>query len=176
MLNKFKENFFGGTRSNRFRITGTFPFGGQFTDFHVRATTIPTVSTKNLSYDYFGRKYHYPGEKEYGTWSFQTWDDINDSNLWGRLQKWQDQINNHDTNTTFINNSNPNAYKAYGWFIEHLNLNGDNVPLKRFILHGCWPAAIQPITLNMGSPNVLNSFNVIVVFDYLEIMDVTRRA
>ena len=172
MLINFKENFEGGTRSNRFRITGSFPFGGQFTDYHVRATTIPSVSTKNLSYDYFGRKYHYPGEKEYGTWSFQAWDDIGDNNLWGLLQKWQDEINNHDTNITVNNTAN---YKADNWFIEHLNLNGEKDPLKRFILHGCWPAAIQPVTLNMGSPNVLNSFNVIIVFDYLEIQNVTRR-
>jgi hypothetical protein len=54
MLINFKDNFNGGTRSNRFRITGTFPFGGEFTDYHVRATTIPSVPTKTLSYDYFG--------------------------------------------------------------------------------------------------------------------------
>jgi len=174
MLINFKENFNGGTRSNRFRITGNFPFGGQFTDYHVRATTIPTVSTKNLSYDYFGRKYYYPGEKEYGTWSFQSWDDIDDNNMWGKLQRWQDRINNHDTNKT-TDLKTQNVYKAYDWFVDHLDLNDRREPLKRFILHGCWPAAIQPVTLNMGSPNVLNSFNVIIVFDYLEILGVTRR-
>lgn len=172
MLINFKDNFNGGTRSNRFRITGNFPFGGQFTDYHVRATTIPSVPTKTLSYDYFGRKYHYPGEKEYGTWSFQAWDDIDKNNLWGRLQRWQDEINNHDTNRS---DHTPSKYKANNWFIDHLDLNDNSTPLKRFVLHGCWPAAIQPISLNMGNPNVLNSFNVIVVFDYIEILDVTRR-
>lgn len=172
MLINFKDNFLGGTRSNRFRVNGSFPTGGQFTDYHVRATTVPSVATKTLSYDYFGRKFHYPGEKEYGTWSFQAWDDLDQNNIWGRFQNWQNKINDHDKNTSGA----PNQYKADNWFIEHLDLNGNTDPLKRFILHGCWPAAIQPISLNMGNPNVLNSFNVIIVFDYIEIKDVTRRS
>jgi hypothetical protein len=172
MLIDFKNNFFGGTRSNRFRISGNFPTGGAFTDYHVRATTIPNAATKTISYDYFGRKFHYPGEKEYGTWSFQTWDDIGTNNIWGKLQKWQDRINNHDTNVSALKASD---YKAYNWKIQHLDLNGTDKPLKEFILHGCWPAGIQQVTLNMGNPNTLNSFNVIVVFDYLEIKNVTNR-
>jgi hypothetical protein len=172
MLIDFKDNFFGGTRSNRFRIDGSFPTGGQFTDFHVRATTIPNAATKTLSYDYFGRKFHYPGEKEYGTWSFQAWDDIGSNNIWGKLQKWHDLINNHNTNVSATQASD---YKAYNWKIQHLNLNGSDTPLKEFILHGCWPAGIQQITLNMGNPNTLNSFNVIIVFDYLEIRNITNR-
>jgi hypothetical protein len=51
MLIDFKDNFFGGTRSNRFRIDGNFPTGGGFTDFHVRSSTIPNISSKTLSYD-----------------------------------------------------------------------------------------------------------------------------
>jgi hypothetical protein len=175
MLNNFKENFFGGTRANRFRINGSFPTGGGFTNFHVRATQVPSVSSKTISYDYFGRKYHYPGEKDYGTWSFQAWDDTGDNNIWGQIQRWQDLINNHDTNVSAIN---ADAYKAYNWSIQHLNINGEDGAkpiLKEFILHGCWPAGIQQVSLNMSNPNQLNSFNVIVVFDYIEIRNVTQR-
>jgi hypothetical protein len=179
MLLNFKENFYGGTRSNRFRVDGQFPTGGGFTDFHVRATTIPNAATKVLSYDYFGRKFNYPGEKEYGTWSFQAWDDTGTNNLWGQLQKWQNYINDHDTNISAINANGTGApgsvggYKAYNWKIQHLDLNGNTKPLKEYILHGCWPAGIQQVTLNMGSPSTFNSFNVIIVFDYIEIKDVT---
>ena len=176
MLIDFKDNFFGGTRSNRFRIDGNFPTGGGFTDFHVRSSTIPNISSKTLSYDYFGRKFHYPGEKEYGTWSFQAWDDTGVNNIWGRLQKWHDTINDHDTN---VSDTRASRYKANNWLIQHLNLNGEDSTktpvLKEFRLYGCWPAGIQQVTLNMGNPNTLNSFNVIIVFDYLEIMNVTNR-
>jgi hypothetical protein len=170
MLIEFKDNFFGGTRSNRYRISGTFPTGGGFTDFHVRATTIPQAASRTISYDYFGRKYHYPGEKDYGTWSFVVWDDTGNNNLWGRFQKWQDFINNHDTNISAVNSRD---YKADNWTIQHLDLNGNVDPLKQWTLNGCWPAGIQPINLNMGNPNVLNTFNVIIVFDYIQIKDIT---
>jgi hypothetical protein len=171
MLSKFKDNFSGGTRSNRFRVTGSFPTGGKFTDYHVRATTIPTVESKTISYDYFGRKYHYPGEKGYGTWSFTMWDDTDDNNLWGKLQRWQNFINDHTDNTSAIR---PSTYKADNWKIQHLDLNDSGKPLKEYIMHGCWPAGIQPITLNMGNPNTLNSFNVIIVYDYIEITGITK--
>lgn len=172
MLIDFKDNFFGGTRSNRFRITGNFPTGGGFTDFHVRAATVPSVATKTISYDYFGRKYHYPGEKEYGTWSFQAWDDIGENNIWGQIQRWHDFINNQNTNESA---TNPQSYKVDNWKIQHLDLNNNDTPLKEFVLHGCWPAGIQQMPLNMGNPNTLNSFNVIIVFDYIEITGVTNR-
>lgn len=172
MLIDFKNNFSGGTRANRFKITGTFPTGGGFTDFHVRATTIPQATMKTLTYDHFGRKFHYPGEREYGTWSFTAWDDTGSKNIWGQLQRWQDRINQHDTNVSDISNSG--TYKAYNWKIQQLDLNGNTSPLKEWVLHGCWPAGIQQVTLNMSTPNTLNSFNAIIVFDYIEIDDVTR--
>jgi len=172
MLNDFKNTFFGGTRSNRFRIEGSFPTGGRFTDFHIRAATLPRVTSKTLSYDYFGRKFHYPGERDYGTWNITIWDDVGNNNLWGKLNKWQNLINDHDQNKSSLL---PKRYKADNWRIQHLDLNGNDQPLKEYVLHGCWPAGIQPVQMNMGSPNVLNSYTVMIVFDYMEIKNVTRR-
>lgn len=187
----FKNNFFGGSRANRFFIEGYIPsFGGvassqAFTRFHVRATQIPQLTTKTLSYDYFGRKYHYPGEKDYGTWSFTVLDDYSetgDNNLWKKFNKWQNEINNHDTNRTFYqgttaqtnsssSNSDPSKYKAVNWKIHHLHLDGETRnPLKTFVMHGCWPTSIAPIAFNMNNPNVLNSFSVIMVYDYIELL------
>jgi hypothetical protein len=172
MLNDFKNTFFGGTRSNRFRIDGSFPTGGRFTDFHIRSATLPRVTSKTLSYDYFGRKFHYPGERDYGTWNITIWDDVGNNNLWGKLNKWQNLINDHDKNQSSIL---PKRYKSDNWRVQHLDLNGNDQPLKEYILHGCWPAGIQPVQMNMGSPNVLNSYTVMIVFDYMEIKNITRR-
>jgi hypothetical protein len=174
MLNEFKENFFGGTRSNRFEIVGSIPTGGAFTKFHVRSSIIPQMSTKTLTYDYFGRKFHYPGEKDYGNWAFTVLDDTGTSNnLWQMFQKWQNNINNNNTNQSF-DVSSGNDYKAYNWRIRHLDINGENT-LKEFLLHGCWPAAIQQMSLNMMQPNTMNSFNVIIIYDYIEITNITSR-
>jgi hypothetical protein len=186
-ITNFKTRFNGGTRANRFYIEGNIPAfstptnsvnsSSAFTNFHVRSTQIPQLSTKTLSYDYFGRKYHYPGEKDYGTWSFTVLDDnqTGNGNLWKKFHAWQNAINDNDKNISFqaTNSSSTTVdsakYKATNWKIQHLNLNGDTTPLKTFIMQGCWPTSIQPITFNMNNPNVLNSFVVIMVYDYIEL-------
>jgi hypothetical protein len=189
-ITDFKLNFNGGSRANRFYIEGDIPnfkaaggaspSGSAFTKFHVRSTMIPQLSTKTLSYDYFGRKYHYPGEKDYGTWSFTVLDDnsTGDGDLWKKFQQWQNAINTHHDNISFQGSSNLTStsdsatYKAINWKINHLQLDGESVnSLKTFIMHGCWPTAIQPISFNMANPNSLNSFVVIVVYDYIELVD-----
>lgn len=174
MLADFKQQFFGGTRSNRFLISGSFPTGGRFTDFHVRSSLIPQLVTKVLAYDYFGRKYNYPGEKEYQTWTFTVLDDTGANDLWASFQNWQNTINNHHTNVSAPILAGDQSYKAYNWRIRHLDLNGERV-LKEFILHGCWPASINQMSLNMVSPNTMNLFSVLIVFDYLEITGITSR-
>jgi len=171
-LFQFKENFFGGTRSNRFLVQGNIPLGNgaKFSQFHVRATILPQMTTKTLSYDYFGRKLHYPGEKDYGSWAFTVLDDTGPvNNLWAMFQRWQNEINNHETNRSYNGN-----YKGYDWLIKHLDMNGLQT-LKEFRLQGCWPASIQQMSLNMLQPNSFNSFNVVVIYDYVEITNVSGR-
>jgi hypothetical protein len=174
-ITSFKNNFSGGSRANRFLINGTIPNTTNnsptaFTQFHVRSTILPEMTTTTLSYDYFGRKYHYPGEKQYSTWAFVVLDDTGNNNLWSAFSTWQNRINNHDTNQSFLVTGPQTDYKAYNWEIVHLNLNGNyNRPLKKVILHGCWPVQVGQINLNMAKPNFMNTFQVMVMYDYLEV-------
>ena len=177
----FKNNFYGGTRKNRFYIQGSFP-GGSFTKFHITSAGIPSVVTKSLDYDHFGRKWAYPGEKAYeNTWTFTVLDDYqsgNDTvNLWKKFQSWQNLINDHDTN---VSGRVSGDYKADGWAIYHLGINGEQqtgtvtpVPLKKFVLNGCWPLSIGGIAFNMGNTNTLNTFSVTVHWDSIEIGSIT---
>lgn len=171
-LNDFKNNFDGGTRQNRFVVKGSIPYsGGQISTFHIRSTLIPTLQTSSISYDYFGRKSFFPGEKMYSTWSVAVVDDPNStsSNLWKSFSNWQNKINNNLTNFSESTNTTTGLppYKAINWEVKHLDLNG-NV-LKSFILDGCWPRSITEINMNMGRPNVINTFNVVFVFDTIQI-------
>lgn len=176
MINEFKNNFLGGTRQNRFEIVGDIPTGGRFTKFHVRGTILPQLTTTTIEYSNFGRKYYYPGEKQYSTWSFNVLDDIGtQQDLWAMFHTWQEKINEHATNRSFIGSgTNYENYKANNWRVRHLNLNDNGQPLKEYILHGCWPTKIDPLNLNMTSNNMLNSFNVIIAFDYLQITNISR--
>jgi hypothetical protein len=186
-LSDFKINFVGGTRQNRFLVSGTFPDLAQTNTtsttstttilpsyFHIRSTLIPTLQTSTISYDYFGRKHHYPGEKLYSTWSVSVLDDnpiavSASGNLWNKFHSWHNAINNHDDYTTQYPTQLDN-YKA-DWTIQHLNLNG--IALKTFKLGGLWPRTINEISFNHSRPNVLNTFNVVFVYDTIEIVGVT---
>ena len=169
-LNNFKDNFDGGTRQNRFLVRGVIPFsGGQISTFHIRSTLIPTLQTSSVAYDYFGRKSFFPGEKMYSTWSVAVVDDPNstNANLWRSFNNWQNKINNNLTNESSVSTQGTPIYKADNWEIRHLDLNGNS--LKSFFLSGCWPRSITEINMNMGRPNVINTFNVVFVFDTIQI-------
>ena len=179
-LNDFKDNFKGGgTRQNRFKIIGNFPSGGdnsngggsnnRISEFHVRSSLIPTLQTSTIEYDYFCRKLYYPGEKLYSTWSASILDDTGSGDLWKAFQRWHNYINNHVTNSTrYINGAN---YKV-NWSIQHLDLNGE--VQKTFFLNGLWPRTINEISFNSSRPNVLNTFNVVFVYDTVAISGVTN--
>lgn len=174
-INDFKTNFNGGTRQNRFVIKGQFPSAvapsgspGSVSEFHVRATQIPALSTLTMEYNYFGRKAYYPGEKQYSAWSVAVIDDTPElGNMWKMFHRWQNYINNHITNDSesFV------RYKVDGWEVQHLDLNGNVVPLKSFKMFGVWPRTIMDMPLNMANPNSLNQFTVVFVYDYIELYD-----
>ena len=164
----FKNAFNGGTRENRFLVKGNFPgtpTNNSISQFHVTATQIPTLSTMVMEYNYFGRKLYLPGEKQYGSWSMRIVDDVGTGDMWKKFSDWQNLINSHELNDS----ATPNNYKKDGWEVQHLDLNGD-LPLKKFILNGCWPKTIEPIVFNMANPNTLNQFYVVMIYDTIELV------
>jgi len=181
-LNLFKDNFQGGTRQNRFLVTGSFPSGNagasnsgnsnitaKAIPFHIRSTLIPTLQTSTISYDYFGRKLYYPGEKLYSTWSVSIVDDTGDGDLWKKFHQWHNYINNHVDNSTQYSIT-PN-YKT-NWYVEHLGLNENTI--KRFYINGIWPRTINEMSFSMARPNVLNTFNVVFVYDTISINGISQ--
>jgi hypothetical protein len=117
-----------------------------------------------------------PGEKMYSTWSVSVMDDPSSQyDLWAQFNIWQNSINNHQTNQSDVSlrNGTVASYKANGWKIHHLDLNG-NI-LKTFVMNGCWPRSINEINFNMARPNAINTFNVVFVFDTIEIYNQTNQ-
>ena len=172
----FKAAFNGGTRANRFMVEGTIPYAqsgsNSISKFHIQTTTIPPMSSQRIQYEYFGRKGFYPGEKQYGPWSVIILDDTGTHDLWKKFSVWHNKINDHNTNISTIPTT-VTDYKAYNWTIKHLNLNGEEDPHKTFIMDGCWPRTIEPIQLNMGSPNTFVQFSVVFLFDSIRMPGIT---
>jgi len=174
-IQDFKSAFNGGMRANRFSVTGSIPFsGGELSKFHIRATQIPNLASTTITYDYFGRKINYPGELQFTGWSVIVLDDVSENgNLWKKFNKWQNAINDHVSNISTIETF-ANSYKANGWQLMHLGLNGEETdPVKTFTMNGCWPKSIKEISLNMTNVNVLNAFSAVFIYDNIQVRDVT---
>lgn len=184
-LTDFKDQFNGGTRPNRFLVTGAV---GEYGDaatkhtFHVRSTFLPPVTNITLTLNAYGRKVNIPGDREYSPWQMTIYDDIkngtstqstnNPTHLWDLFTKWQNEINNHTTNQPDGGGAPGTApflqYKR-NWTIQHLDLNGNLDPLKTFELIGCWPKTVSDIDLNMTRRNFMNTFSVIMLYDEIRI-------
>lgn len=173
-ISNFKNAFNGGTRKNRFEISGTFP-GGSWNKYLVSAATLPQVSVLTNAYDYRGRKLLLPGDRIYGeqpggtNWPVTILDDnsLNPTKHWLQFNNWSNSINNHTSNTGL--QDIPSSYKADNWRIRQLNLNCSNVPLREVTLMGCWPMMIDKIDLNMSRVDEYVTFDVVFVYDYLTI-------
>jgi hypothetical protein len=184
-LEQFKSNFAGGTRSNRFLVTGSIGnFGTAATkhSFHIRSTFIPPVTNITLSVNAYGRKVNIPGDREYSPWQITVYDDIIDSeevadnpnHLWDLFTDWNNDINNHVLNhPTSGGAAGSFPYLDYKkeWRVTQLDLNGNVTPLKTFILKGCWPKTVSDIDFNMTRRNFMNTFSVIMLYDEIEILD-----
>jgi len=178
-VENFRTNFQGGTRKNRFRVTGSTPSGlglpVTFNDFHVEATSFPASILTENPIDYQGRKIYYPGDRIYGENGFNLWtvsflDDSNSgsqgsvaTSYWKGLHNWHNKLNDHVGNTS--DNANPNLLVS-DLNVEQLNLN-DTEAIKTITLHDCWPQSVGKIEFQMQARDQYARFDVTFCFKYV---------
>ena len=180
-ISDFITKFGGGTRQNRFKITGSIYSNTQgggsvptFLDrfFQVRSATVPNSTLGGIPINYRGRTVVYPGERIYSPWQILILDDKPDANkgLFEAFHAWSNAINNHvDNITTATGLVNPNNHFANNtWTVHQLDVNGDK-PVKKFNLYNCWPQAVGDIALDMGADNTLASFAVTIYYSHYSI-------
>lgn len=174
-ITDFIKAFAGGSRTNRFRITGTIGDGTIMGDkggtFLIRATTLPASQVGGIPVNYRGRTVIYPGDRAYAPWQIAVLDDPKGHNLYKSFHNWSNQINKHaDNSTTQTNPSKHFSGEGGGalWTVEHLETDASRV-LRTFKLHNCWPAVVGPIELDMGQDNLLATFPVTIVYSHYEI-------
>jgi hypothetical protein len=174
---EFIENFNGGTRKNRFRLTGTFPAQGLslvLNDYHVEATTFPASILTENPIDYQGRKIYYPGDRIYGEgvnlWSVSFLDDkvsgTDTSTLisyWEGLHEWHNALNDHEDNAAI--GGNPDLMVT-DITVSQLNLNDSGAAIKTATLFECWPQAVGPIKFEMQARDQYARFDVTFCFKY----------
>ena len=183
----FIEKFKGGNKANRFEIhgaigaaKGTTEANSQFTanKFHVRSASLPASTFGAIPVNFRGRTVLYPGERVYAPWTITVLDDNkadNTTSLYTQFHDWSDQINDHDGNVMTIAGGTQlgDAFHTSDWTIYQLSANSEEItgtnPIRKTILHHCWPVRVGEIQFDMSKDNQLAAFEVEVRFSYMDV-------
>jgi hypothetical protein len=180
-LDDFIENFGGGTRAHRYRISaGDIPGTSetQLDRFHVRALEIPPSQVNPIRIPYRGRILKWAGDRLYFPWTIRILDDKGGNNtdkidtLWRAFHNWSNSINDHKTNV----HNTPGSQTGFDtwtadWSFEQVDgdsegTDNDGTVLKQINLFGCWPTTIGPISLDANSVDQLSEFTVTMEYQY----------
>jgi hypothetical protein len=176
-IQSFINGFRGGTRKNRFRVTGRFPSGsgGDETklQFHVLSASLPNSTLGIVNFPYRGRLIPYVGDRTYEPWDILVLDD-SVAGLYNAFQGWTELINNQATNehdyvaddSWFGGAAVDAAIQDNSWYIEQLDLNGDTT--KKITLRSCWPSTVSALQFNMAETG-FNSFAVRMNYNYIQV-------
>jgi len=168
-ITSFISGFGGGTRPNRFRISGNIGIFGSFTNFHVNSASLPAATVSPIGINYRGRTILYPGDRSYQPWNIMVLDENplqkrgQNRTIYGAFHSWQEAINNHEANTT--TQVDPSKHFSSVWNVIQYDTNGSSI-VRQFDLYNCWPVAVGPIQLDMSQDNSLCYFPVTIVFSH----------
>jgi hypothetical protein len=168
-IEDFIGGFKGGTRVNRFVVTGQIgPLRGgaktPFTQFHVRSANLPEAILGSISVNWRGRTVSYPGDRTYKPWEISILDDVGPRTLFKAFHDWHNAMNNHESNTS-PNAGSPKSNFASDWTIQQYDPNGTKI-IKQFTLNNCWPVGIGQFQLDMAQDNKLGAFSVGIVYSH----------
>jgi len=169
-IKDFKEGFNGGTRSNRFQVSGFWPSdvgapSNEDLKVKIYAASLPRSEVGTIAIPYRGRAYYVPGDRSYSVWGIDVYDDSGNQTIWKAFNRWKEALDGHVTHTVRNSDFDYSSLQTT-WRVQQLDLNG-NV-LRTIDLYKCWPSEIGPMTLDMGSvePAV---FRVTLTYDYINI-------
>ena len=173
-IGNFISAFNGGTRPNRFRITGTAPAGlatggsgnKMFIETHCVAATLPESIVGIIPIPFRGRMYKFPGDRSYNEWTVTVLDDTGTNNTWRMYHDWSQQFNNHETNVAI----DPKQVTSFcnDLTVEHLNHAAAGDTIKSITLLNAWPVQVGPIQLDMGAANQLVQFQLQIAYTHFQ--------
>jgi len=165
-ISDFIGGFNGGTRLNRFEVTGNIGAGSglsDFTPFHIRSATLPEAIVGEIPINYRGRTVNYPGDRTYKPWEITILDDTGEDTLYKAFHNWHNVINDHDSNESI--NIDPGSHFATDWSVQQFDPNGSDV-IREFSLKNCWPIGVGQLPLSMNEDNQLGAFSVTMLFSH----------
>tara|TARA_Y100000114_G_scaffold80304_1_gene73947 strand:- start:678 stop:1286 length:609 start_codon:yes stop_codon:yes gene_type:complete len=188
-LDNFRSVFRGGTRQNRFRVTGDLrgPDGegqngdvsmttlvGPNSNLLVKAAQFPAATLGIIPVPFRGRIAKVVGDRQYMEWPIVVYDTTDD--VYRKFQAWSEEANRHKENNQ--GDWNDDKEVLTNWTIEHLSSKGGKIgeesepdsakTLKKVTLVNCWPVEIGSIDLSYDAMDTVVEFPVTIAYDYFQ--------
>ena len=163
-ISNFRSNFQGGTRPNRFLVTGSINQEAIGDDgFLIKATSLPASTNGVIPVPYRGRVLKIPGDRMFAEWAITVIDDADEStDLRSKFTAWSNAVNAHVANTTTDPNMSETVSK---WTVEMLSQKDDS-PIRTIELHNCWPIEIAAVDLSYDTADSITEFSVNLAYDF----------
>jgi hypothetical protein len=176
-VDRFKQNFDGASRPNRFAVLGEIGAGGgNINNIVVRAASMPSVTVGMIRVPFRGRIVKIPGDRTYEEWTFTVYDGFKAGvEFRDKFLKWNTQLNDHELNTpigTFAGNPVGGGIDMMDqdtfteWSVHQLDLLGQ--PVRSVVLKNCWPTVVSELALNYDNSDQLAEFSVTLAYDWYE--------
>lgn len=195
-LDNFRNVFRGGTRQNRFRVSGDLrgtvsdsvslageasqdvsmtSLAGPNSNLLVKAAQFPAATLGIIPVPFRGRIAKVVGDRQYMEWPIVVYDTTDD--VYRKFQAWSEEANRHKEN------NQPESWDdtkdvLTNWTVEHLSSKGgkigkDSEPdsakvLKKITLINCWPVEIGSIDLSYDAMDTVVEFPVTIAYDYFQ--------
>jgi hypothetical protein len=156
---------FQGSRSNRYKITGTSPTG-TITDnafeLYAKSVSFPGSAIGMIPVSYQGRVVKFTGERQFAEWSIQVYDSAGPG-LRELFEAWIEQCDGANTHIQKYDNA------AASWTVKFDDTGTDTTSggfQKTMTLYNCWPIDISAIDLNYEAADSFAEFTLTFAYDY----------
>lgn len=157
----------GGARPSKFRVElFNLPFASQNIGrvaFLVQAASLPPWSIEIATAYYMGRATNFAADRTFQPWQVEI---INTEDFAVRaiLEKWQNMCN-----TLISNGMDPSVFPVgYKCSATVTQMSQNESDIRSYTFSGLFPAQIDPIVLNWGMQNQIETFGTTFVYDYFE--------
>lgn len=159
---------FGGAKPSLFQVQITNPINGNGdlkVPFMVQASSIPESTIGTIEVPYFGRKIKIAGDRTFGEWTVTVMND-EDFLIRNAMEEWMAYINSHQGNLRQVATASPSEYKSQAQIIQY-SKTGQAIREYRFT--GLFPTNIAPITMDWGTTDDIERFDVTFQYDWWDI-------
>ena len=179
-VDKFKANFDGGSRPNRYQVSGQIGSFGTVAagtnGLLCRATSMPSATVGIMRVPFRGRVVKIPGDRTYEEWTCTFYDSMKDPHeLHDKFWAWNNVFNVHETNVPGPGYDATPGVDLNGemedWHVSQLGMDGGYIRTIKLV--NCWPTLVSEIALTYDAADTIAEFTVTFAYDYLELNPTT---